>query len=145
MTDTTDIMFKLQTPPPLRHTTLAAASGMRAEVRPPALGFVPGTLWQRVMAWLLAPAPQRAAPQLGRLTRVRADFLDALADIRTPAADGLRQRIEDSRSLRELWHLRTEVYRVVGVALSQFHAEERLAQLNQHFPTRAPRSQFAPL
>jgi len=33
----------------------------------------------------------------------------------------------------------------VGVARSQAEAEQRLLLLNRHFPTRAPRSQFAAL
>jgi hypothetical protein len=33
----------------------------------------------------------------------------------------------------------------VGVAHSQFEAQARVDLLNRHFPTRAPRSQFAPL
>ena len=47
--------------------------------------------------------------------------------------------------LRELWHLRSELFRQVALQHSQFEAEQRLSRLNRHFPTRAPRSGFAPL
>jgi hypothetical protein len=45
--------------------------------------------------------------------------------------------------LRELWHARAEIYRVVGLAHTQQEAERRVALLDRHFPTRAARSQFA--
>jgi hypothetical protein len=57
----------------------------------------------------------------------------------------LRGLIRGARSLRELWHLRAEVYNAVAVQTSQLDAETRLARLNKHFPTRAPRSGFAAL
>jgi hypothetical protein len=129
-----------------RRSTLCDPSSLRVEVCPPSLRFAPmdGT-WQRLMSWLLAPAPHAAATAPNRLPAVRSDFLATLADIDSPDAEALRRRIHDARTLRELWHARAEIYRVVGVAYSQFHAEERLGPLNRHFPTRAPRSQFAPL
>ena len=56
-----------------------------------------------------------------------------------------RWRVQQAHSLRELWHLRSDVYNTVALAHSQGEAEARLLLINQHFPTRAPRSQFAPL
>ena len=46
----------------------------------------------------------------------------------------------DARSLRELWHLRAEVYNAVAIQFNQYEAEQRLSRLNRHFPTRAPRA-----
>lgn len=97
------------------------------------------------MFWLLAPSPQDAAPAPSRLPAVRMDFMATLADIDSDDADILRGRIRGTHTLRELWHLRAEIYRVVGVAHRQSEAETRLALLNCHFPTRAPRSQFVVL
>ncbi len=128
-----------------RRSTLGAGHSVRMEVCPPSLRCVPGGGWQRLLFWLLAPAPQDAAPSLDRMPMVRADFIAALADIDGEEAETLRLRIGQTRSLRELWHARAEVFRVVGLAHSQTEAEQRLALLNRHFPTRAPRSQFAPL
>jgi hypothetical protein len=129
-----------------RRSTLAAPSSLRIEVCPPSLRQAPcGTPWQRFMFWLLAPAPQEASPPPDRLPAVRTEFLATLSDLRGDDVQRLRQRIGQARSLRELWHLRAEIYRVVGVARSQAEAEQRVALLNHHFPTRAPRSQFAPL
>jgi hypothetical protein len=127
-------------------STLGAASSLRVEVRPPSLRHAPsGGAWHRLMFWLLAPAPGDSAPPLGSLPAVRQDFASRLTDVPGPAAQALRERIGRSPSLRDLWHLRAELYRVVGLQYSQLEAERRVASLNRHFPTRAPRSQFAPL
>jgi hypothetical protein len=126
-------------------TTLLPHSGLHTEVPPPSLRCAPASAWERLLFWLMAPAPQDAAPPLNRLPAVRKEFLNTLADVSGDEADALRQRIDLSHSLRELWHARAEVFRLVGVAHSQAEADHRLARLNRHFPTRAPRSQFAPL
>ncbi len=126
-------------------TTLSPHSRLHSEVPPPSLRCAPASAWSRLLFWLMAPAPQDAAPPLNRLPGVRSEFLNSLADIESEDADALRLRIGKCHSLRELWHARAEVFRLVGVAHSQAEADHRLARLNRHFPTRAPRSQFAPL
>lgn len=126
-------------------TTLSPHSGLHAEVPPPSLRCAPASAWERLLFWLMAPAPQDAAPPMNRLPGVRSEFLNTLADVAGEDADTLRQRIVQCHSLRELWHARAEVFRLVGVAHSQAEADHRLALLNRHFPIRAPRSQFAPL
>lgn len=120
-------------------STLNTPSAFRVEVRPPSLRHAPATLGQRLLFWLLAPAPQDAAPPINRLPGVKRDFIACLADVPQPAADSVRSAIHDARSLRELWHLRAEVYNQVGRAHSEFEADRRLERLNTHFPTRAPR------
>ncbi len=126
-------------------STLSAPSAFRTEVRPPSLCHAPAAGWQRLMFWLLAPAPQQASPPLNRLPGVRDAFLRCLTDVPGDDARRLAERIGQARSLRELWHLRADLYRLVGLQHSQTEAEARLARLNRHFPTRAPRSAFAPL
>ncbi len=129
-----------------RPSTLLAASAFRVEVQPPSLRCAPmGSLWQRLVFWLMAPAPQHSTPPVNRLPLVRAEFLAALGDLAGDGVAALRGRIHQAHSLRELWHLRSDVYSAVGLGHSQALAEERVSQLNRHFPTRAPRSQFAPL
>ena len=120
-------------------STLSTPSAFRVEVRPPSLRHAPSSLGQRLLFWLLAPAPQEAAPPINRLPGVKSDFLACLNDVDSPSSDALRNAIGSSRSLRELWHLRAEVYNVVGRAHSEYEAERRLQRLNRHFPTRAPR------
>lgn len=135
--------------PPSSVTGMAASGStttLRRQVPPPSLCHAPDSVWQRVMHWLLSPAPGDAAPPMRTLPAVRADFQRAVADLVQPfEASQLVRRIEASRSLRELWHLRTEVYRLVALQHSQAEADARLARLNRHFPTRAPRSGFMPL
>lgn len=128
-----------------RRSTLLDSSAFRVHCGPPSLRHAPSSLWQRLVFWLLAPAPQDAAPPLNRLPGVRTDFMASLTDIGTEDADHIRLRIHEARSLRELWHVRAELYHVVSMAHSQTEAEQRLLMLNRHFPTRAPRSQFASL
>lgn len=133
----------------LRHQpprdTLASRIGWHAEVCPPSLRQAPRSAWARLWFWLLAPGPMRASPCVDKLPAVRDDFQHNLRDIRGPAANALGLRIHQARSLRELWHLRAELYHVVSMSHSQHEAEIRLARLNRHFPTRAPRSGFVPL
>ena len=132
-----------------RRTTLIDPSAQRVEACPPSLRQRPDAdlagPWQRLLGWLMAPAPHAAAPAPHQLQAVRADFLSTVSDIDGIEADRLRDRLALTQSLRELWHLRSEVYRVVAVARSQGLAEQRLGLLNRHFPTRTPKSQFATL
>lgn len=126
-----------------RPSTLAVPSSLRVEVCPPSLRQAPDSAWQRAMFWLLAPAPQDASPPPSRLLGVRGEFTALLSDIDDAAGRQLCERIARAPSLRDLWHLRAEAYRVIGLAHSQCVAETRLARLNRHFPTRAPRSSWA--
>jgi hypothetical protein len=130
---------------PRYRDTLASRIGWRTEVCPPSLRQAPRSAWNRLWFWLKAPGPLQASPALNRLPPVRDDFLHSVSDISSEPARALCLRIGQARSLRELWHLRSELYSVVAVHHSQHEAERRLAQLNHHFPTRAPRSGFVPL
>jgi len=78
-----------------------------------------------------------------RLAQVRDEFLDMLDDV--PERADLSHRIARARSLRELWHLRADVFSLVSLRFSQHEAQSRLSRLNRHFPTRALGSGFAPL
>ena len=130
---------------PRDRDTLASRIGWHTEVCPPSLRHAPRSAWQRLWFWLLAPGPLRSSPPLHRLPPVRQDFLDSLSDLPQASTDALRARIGQAHSLRDLWHLRAELYHVLALNHDQREAEQRLAQLNRHFPTRAPRSGFVPL
>jgi hypothetical protein len=80
-----------------------------------------------------------------RLESARRDFVDALEGVAPSDAWQLLDAIADATSMHELWHLRVEVFRRVATAFDQHEADERLAQLNRHFPTRSPRSGFGSL
>jgi hypothetical protein len=115
----------------------ALARSSTLEATPPSLRHAPNSAWQRFTFWLLAPAPHEAAPPLSRLPIVQEDFLSAIEDLPGHEAHALRYRIMQARSLRDLWHLRAEIFGQVGLEASQWEAERRLVRLNRHFPTRA--------
>ena len=84
-------------------------------------------------------------PSFTVLAATQAEFADALNGVPPWQAAALRERIRRANSMRELWHLRVDVFSLVALHLSQAAAEERLAWLNRRFPTRGPRSGFAEL
>jgi hypothetical protein len=133
----------------------------RVEVCPPASGRVArapfSACWrERLGHWI-----DTAFPSLMTSTRqadsskviagavpiegVRCEFARSLNDIRTEPARDAVIRIRSARSLHELWHLRLEVFNHVARQHDQAEATRRLALLNRHFPTRAPRSGFGAL
>jgi len=132
----------LRQPPP---DSLASRIGWRAEVCPPSLREAPLSIWQRLWHWLTTPEPLRMTAKVDRLSPVRKDFLDSLGDVGGTSSSSLSYRIKQTQSLRELWHLRTELYSLLALSHSQQEAERRVSGLNRHFPTRAPRSGLMPL
>ena len=93
---------------------------------------------------LIRPRPAAAGParvslcpplQATPLWAVRLEFMRALSGIRTQQAGELLDRIGRARSLRELWHLRADVFDLVSHCRDQAEANARLTLLNRHFPT----------
>ncbi len=131
------------------------ARGARLEVCPPRAGR--SRPWLAIVReWLTGgwngQAPARWVPRPGRVARdvmpleaIRQEFIESVDGIRTPAAEELLDRIHFARNLHELWHLRAEIFSFVSLHRSQTEADERLARLNRHFPTRSPRSGFGSL
>jgi len=135
----------------------AAKAPARLESCPPApfghqSGFM-DRLLDRLIDWLGEGFERRANADLASndsqppagitpLPVVRLEFAEAVADVPTRAADELAHRIHQARSLRELWHLRADVFNVVSCHCDQAQARSRLARLNRHFPARAPKSGF---
>ena len=114
----------------------------RAEVVPPHLFFRSRPAWQawatRFWDWLweLDDARPQAMPLIG-LRKVKAEFCSALWDLQSMRANQVRDTIERARSLRELWHLRADVFRVIAVHRGQIEAQQRLDGLDSHFPVRS--------
>ena len=108
-----------------------SAQHSRVEVCPPALWPSSLTFWGRAKRWLerspWMPDDQRP---VNRLALVKKEFRASLK----PMGGA------DAASLRELWHLRSTLYGLLATAFSQAEAERQMAQLNRHFPTRAPRA-----
>jgi hypothetical protein len=107
-------------------------------------------LLQGLRSWLgtapLAPG-QATRSRVARSTvaDARSEFLAMLADLQGDATPLLRERIRRSTSLRELWHLRADVFSAVALQRNQSEAEDRVGWLNRYFPTRSPRSGFGAL
>jgi hypothetical protein len=102
--------------------------------------------------WLLGTLREAAGarPDVGHrsttvLAATQSEFDKALTGVPGWQAATVRERIRRASSMRELWHLRVDVFSLVALHLSQAEAEDRLAWLNRRFPTRGPRSGFAEL
>lgn len=118
----------------------------RLEVCPPQRPHAPRDWLARVKGWLVAGWPGSGSAdspmneRSAALAAARQDFFAAVADLQLPAAAALLDRIEFAKSMRELWHLRADVFALVSLERSQIEADRRLAMLNRHFTTRAPRT-----
>jgi hypothetical protein len=121
----------------------APATRVRLEVCPPSLFDAPDTVFRRWMRRM--GGEPRNADGAARLQAAREDFVAALADIGTQHAEFLIHGIQRKRSLRDLWHLRPEIYGLIAVQRSESEADRRIERLNRHFPTRSPGSGFGTL
>lgn len=127
-----------------------ASTTSRMHVRPPAPWGQADSVWQSLWQWLReTPAEPQAAEQA--LRGARLDFCAALNGLRSPQAHDLRHRAAHACSLRELWHLRTELYGLIARERTQADAEARLIRVNRHFPqdarpapSRTPRHELDP-
>jgi hypothetical protein len=118
----------------LKQVAPASALPSRTDIRPPAVGEQAEPMWKSMWQWLRrvdVPVDRR----LRTLEQARCDFGAALADLPADDACDLRRRGQSARSLRELWHLRAELYSVVARHRSQSEADRRLGLVNRHFPT----------
>ena len=91
---------------------------------------------------LAASLPARRGSSLDA---VRFEFMAALDDVPGRHAGNVIVQIDRALSMHELWHLRLDIFNLVSCHHDQAEADQRLAQLNRHFPTRAPRSGFGAL
>jgi len=152
------LLFNLRRSWPLPRAARTSREGLeqRLEVCPPALARHAVARPIGLRAWLgaawldstthstsaaphrtLRQPEERAAP----LMAVRAEFADAIADLHGPTVGTLTDHIRRARSLRELWHLRADVYSLVATGASEAEAQRRLATLNRHFATRTNKRQ----
>jgi hypothetical protein len=119
-----------------------SASERRTQVAPPDLfASSPSTLrnWVRqAWSWLwdLEELPRRVAPTTG-LNQARNEFHSAIWDLQSLKANQLREQVSNARSLRELWHLRADVFKLISMHRGQTEAQLRLDVLNSHFPVRS--------
>jgi hypothetical protein len=118
-----------------RDAAPTGASSGRPLVHPPGVWGQAEPVWKALWTWLRAgPGPDER--RASSLETARHDFAAALADLNEPDAHDLRRRGQSARSLRELWHLRADLYSIVARYRSQAEADRRLQHVNRHFPTR---------
>ncbi len=111
----------------------------RIQISPPKpWGSSNDSMWPSIWHWLRDVPHAGQRPPQG-LDAARDAFTAALQDLEAAEAKDLRRRTRHANSLRELWHLRAELYGIVARHLNQTEADRRLAMINCHFPTRAPR------
>ncbi|MBB4844055.1 hypothetical protein HNP55_002591 [Paucibacter oligotrophus] len=113
----------------------------RSSSYPPPRGAAADTLWQSLLRWMPGdadpwagkPVPARNPGLQNNLAAARAQFQASMQGLSGDSIDELRRSVQRSRSLRDLWHLRTWLYTEVARAFSQQEAERRLQQLNLLF------------
>lgn len=123
----------------------AATPLHRTEICPPALFSRSRPYWQRLLRAWWRKLTNQAEPSLqqrpkGQIQSVREAFFVGLADLSPEYTYELRCRIEKARSLRELWHLRADVFNVLAQHRGQSFAHARLSSINTNFPSRVPQS-----
>ncbi len=124
----------------LQRKPSATLPPVRIDVRPPDLWPRRESLWARALRWLVGNDTDAVPALRTPLEKARAEFVAAMDDLVTLDTSDLLRRAQHARSLRELWHLRSELYTLIARRISQFEADARLSRVNQHFPTRAARS-----
>ncbi len=131
---------------PFRQRLAARGSRRRAgrasAVVPPAPGRERGDDGFGLRRWVAwAWAAQRGGPDPVAVALARLEFLEALNGLPASACGDLPRRLEQARTLSDLWHLRPAVHGLLARHLDQAEAGCRLAELNHHFPTSStPRS-----
>jgi hypothetical protein len=124
----------------LRLRKPAGPTTLRVDVCPPDVCPSRDSLWTAALRWLVGNDTEAAPSLRTPLERARVEFVGALGGLLHLDSADLLCRARHARSLRELWHLRSELYTLVAKNLSQPEADTRLAKVNQHFPTRTQRT-----
>jgi len=131
-------------PHPLNETAeadWAPSSTFRKEVQPPSLFARSQPRWRQWIAtawhWLWDDEDLEDHPRvLQGLNQVKTEFLAVVWDLQSYTATHTRESIGRARSLRELWHLRADLFRVIAIHRGQAEAQRRLSGLDRHFPVR---------
>ena len=124
----------------LLHRKAAPPTTLRMNVCPPDVAPRRDSLWTATLRWLVGGDVEVVPALRTPLERARTEFVGALVGLEEDDHHGLLKRAQHARSLRELWHLRSELYTLIARRVGQPEADARLARVNQHFPTRAQRT-----
>jgi hypothetical protein len=127
----------------LLNRKVAAPTTIRVDVCPPDVCPAREGSWATILRRIFVNDAERGDPGETPLSRARAEFVEALDGLGAIEASDLNCRAQHARSLRELWHLRTELYTLIACRMSQHEADARLARVNRHFPLRTQRVSLA--
>jgi hypothetical protein len=116
----------------LRAPATASPVTRHPGICPPAPWQQPDSVWHQLCQWL-SSSPDKTPRSHRQLVAARQDCAQALCDLDGQAARDLALRCHSARSLRELWHLRAEVYSLVARELNQGEADRRLQTINRHY------------
>jgi len=127
---------------PVDLSPLAGSAARRASVTPPSQFGTAQPVWKAWIKgawnWLWDNAEKpRPQPSANNLRAIKTEFVASLWDLQSLRANQVRDQIETSRSLRELWHLRADVFKVISTHRGQIEAQLRLDALDSHFPVKA--------
>jgi hypothetical protein len=98
------------------------------------------SLWSATLRWLVGGNVEVVPALRTPLEKARSEFVGAMDGLLDDDPMDLLRRAQHARSLRELWHLRSELYTLIARRISQVEADARLGRVNLHFPTRAQRT-----
>ena len=118
----------------------AGPTTLRMNVCPPDVCPARDSLWASALRWLVGGNVEAVPALRTPLEKARAEFVAAMDGLLEFDHNDLLLRAQHARSLRELWHLRSELYTLIARRISQGEADSRLSRVNQHFPTRAQRT-----
>ena len=124
----------------LLHRKPAAPTTLRMNVCPPDVCPKSDSLWSATLRWLVGGDTEAVPALRTPLEKARSEFVAAMAGLIEDDPNALLKRAQHARSLRELWHLRSELYTMIARRVSQKEADRRLSRVNQYFPTRAQRT-----
>lgn len=114
------------------------------DIRPPAPWDQADSVWRQFRQWLSTDTDKTPRSQR-QLMAARQDCAQALVGLDDEPARDLAHRCHHARSLRELWHLRAEVYSLVARRLSQGEADRRLQGINRHYNASVATTRSTPL
>ena len=129
---------------PVDLSDLGGTGSRRTGVTPPSQFAPPEPVWRAwargFWRWLWdSEASPRPLASPNGLRTIKTEFVASLWDLQSLRANQVRDQIETARSLRELWHLRADVFKVISTHRGQIEAQLRLDALDSHFPVRASR------
>ena len=124
----------------LLHRKPAAPTTLRMNVCPPDVIPKSESLWSATLRWLVGGDTEVVPALRTPLEKARGEFVAAMSGLIEVDQNALLKRAQHARSLRELWHLRSELYTLIARRTGQPEADARLARVNPHFPTRAQRT-----